>query len=126
MSIGTPPHYDSFVFQRRGGGDCAGGIHKLNGRAGERHRRAAEKQKKWRGVFGDYRHGAPDGAWGSARFGRCGCFQATGHTSGRALGGLNNHEKDVGNDKRFSAAPPDHAEPFHFQRFAGQSETPAG
>jgi len=51
MSIGTPPHYDSFVFQRRGGGDCAGGVYKLTGRAGERQRRAAEKQKKWRGCL---------------------------------------------------------------------------
>src|SRR5258705_338702 len=48
MSIGKPPHHDSFVFQRRGGGNCAGGVHRLNGRAGERHHRAAEKQKKWR------------------------------------------------------------------------------
>ena len=27
-----------------------------------------------------------------------GAFRAIGHTSGRALGGLNNHEKDVVND----------------------------
>ena len=41
------PRAISFVFQRRGGGgDCAGDVHKLNGRAGERHRRAAEKQKE--------------------------------------------------------------------------------
>ena len=99
MSIGKPPHYDSFVFQRRGGVARLPAHSAYERHLRNRRRRAAEKQKKWRGVFGDYRHGAPDGAWASARCGRCGCFQATGHTSRRALGGLNNHEKDVGNDQ---------------------------
>ena len=55
MSIETTPHYDSFVFQRRGG------VARLHAHSAyERYlrhprRRAAEKQKKWRGVVGDYR-----------------------------------------------------------------------
>jgi len=54
------PHAICFVFQRRGGGDCAGGVHKLNGRTSERHRRAAEKQKNHSG-----KHVRP--SWSNAR-----------------------------------------------------------
>ena len=57
MSIGTPPHYDSFVFQRRGGVARLSAHSTYERHLRDRRRRAAEKQKKWRGVFGDYRIG---------------------------------------------------------------------
>jgi len=74
-SIGKPPHYDSFVFQRRGGVARLHAHSAYESHLRNRHRRAAEKQKKGRGVFGDYRHGAPDGAWASARCELAGAFR---------------------------------------------------
>jgi len=49
-------------------GAAAAIAHKLNGRAGERHRRAAENKRIIVGRL-SYRHGAPDGAWATSVFG---------------------------------------------------------
>jgi len=78
---------------------CAGGIHKLTGVQASDTAAPLKNKRNGVGSLATIDMALLTELWASARCGRCGCFQATEHTSGRALGGLNNHEKDVGNDK---------------------------